>query len=452
MSESSYSVPDEAQKVFREGILKDPLMAGRLPSELQTIAEKIKFTGTSTPSVPINWRFAECMSALKALEASMLSLLLQRKYGVSPREVTINTDHAPLFFMSCLIAQLVDDNGQPQPYDVFSSAAGTLFPSRDFHRATATPHRALATNIYKTKDGRYYHTHGSMNPDATLTALGLPLDDPEPNHDKVIANIQAAVSNFDAAELDTLMNDTCRQAGTIAYSIDEFAASEHGRANAYAGLYELHHHHHKESDDPPCWWPDHTSKPSSPRRPLAGLKVVDLTRVIAGPCITRSLAEMGASIMRVTAPHGVADMANLHHDLNWGKWNCSLDLKSEEGKETLRSLIMEADVVVDGYRPGVMERLGFGREDVYRLVEGRGRGIVHVRENCYGWSGPWKGRSGWQQISDAVSLSRVPYFCSILGEKKTNESYQCCGISFEYGRAMGLDEAVTPVYPNSDYW
>jgi hypothetical protein len=66
----------------------------------------------------------------------------------------------------------------------------------------------------------------------------------------------------------------------------------------------------------------------------------------------------------------------------------------------------EADVVVEGYRPSVMEKYGLGRDDIFDLVKDRGRGIIHVKENCYGWNGPWQGRSGWQQISDAVRCHR----------------------------------------------
>jgi crotonobetainyl-CoA:carnitine CoA-transferase CaiB-like acyl-CoA transferase len=147
--------------------------------------------------------------------------------------------------------------------------------------------------------------------------------------------------------------------------------------------------------------------PSSAERPLAGLKVIDLTRVIAAPTITRSLAEMGASVMRITSPN-VTDFSGLHQDLNWGKWNCSLDLKKNpEDRKKLAELIKEADVVVEGYRPGAMARNGFSREDIFELVKDRDRGIIHVRENCYGWNGPWSHRSGWQQISDSVRYPDV---------------------------------------------
>lgn len=266
-----------------------------------------------------------------------------------------------------------------------------------------------------------------MNPDPTLKALGLPLQgQADDTLEKVVERIQLAVSQWDSADLDKLMNEEYRQAGTIAWTPEEYFSSEHGKQSGRIGLYEIT----KEEDPSPqaaAWWPEHESNPSSPSRPLAGLKVVDLTRVIAGPAITRGLAELGASVMRVTSPHHT-DLSAVHHDLNWGKWNACLDLKVEANKEKLRQLILDADVVVDGYRPGVMERLGFGPQAVFDLVRGRGRGIVYARENAYGWHGPWSHRSGWQQVSDA-----------------------CCGVSMGYGRAMGNDEAVTPVFPNSDY-
>lgn len=240
-----------------------------------------------------------------------------------------------------------------------------------------------------------------MNPDPTLTALGLPLDGEENDtYDSVTERIQAKVSQFDSATLDKLINEQYHQAGTITRSSEEYFSSEHGRSCGQVGLYETSKD--PSSSQPPAWWPENESFPSSPKRPLAGLKVIDLSRVIAAPAITRSLAEMGASVMRVTSLN-VTDIYQLHQDLNWGKWNCSLDLKREEDKEKLRSLIREADVVVDGYRPGVMERLGFGRQDIFDLVKDRSYGIIVVRENCYGWHGPWTHRSGWQQISDAVS-------------------------------------------------
>lgn len=241
-----------------------------------------------------------------------------------------------------------------------------------------------------------------MNPEPTLTALELPLQGQEGDtYDSVVKRIQDVVKTHNSTSLDSLMNEQYKQAGTIAWTSEEFLKSAHGKANEHVGLYSLVQA--AGPSQPASWWPEQPSMPSSPQRPLAGLKIVDLTRVIAAPTITRSLAEMGASVMRVTTD-SVTDAWGLHQDLNWGKWNASLDLKKNAAdREALAALIREADVVVEGYRPGAMARNGFGREEIFKLVEGRDRGIVHVRENCYGWNGPWAHRSGWQQISDAVS-------------------------------------------------
>lgn len=243
-----------------------------------------------------------------------------------------------------------------------------------------------------------------MNPDPTLTALGLHLEPKEDDtFESALEALSSAVSQVNSADLDERMNEEYKQAGTIAWTSEEYLSSEHGQKNSGVGLYEISMD--ARSSQPASWWPESSGSPTSAKRPLAGLKVVDLTRVIAGPAITRSLAEVGASVMRVTSPH-VTDLSAVHQDLNWGKWNCRLHLKDEADREKLRQLILEADVVVDGYRPGVMDRLGFGRQAIFDMVKGRSRGIVHLRENCYGWHGPWSHRSGWQQISDAVSVSK----------------------------------------------
>ncbi|KAF3911733.1 hypothetical protein AA313_de0205210 [Arthrobotrys entomopaga] len=430
-SAEAYSVPQEAWEVLQKGILENPLL-GNIPAELKSFTKNLHFEGNSKPSIPVNWRFAESITALKGFEALMLNLLITRKYNTQPVDVTINTDHASLFILSPVIAQIIKD-GKPTP--LLSSSGGNtdldrLFPNEDKHDSGPSPYRGRATNIYETKDGRFYHCHGGLNPDPTLTVLGLPLEgrpeDTMADPDGTTLNrFKTAVAKFDADTLDEVINEEHKQAGTICHTADEYFNTPHGQANSKVGLYEIYKH--ETSSQPASWWKDDASYLSSAKRPLAGLKVIDLTRVIASPVITRTLAEMGASVMRVTSLQ-VTDFSLFHHDLNWGKWNCHLHLKNEEDKEKLRQLIREADVVVDGYRPDVMERLGFGREAIFELVKDRGYGIIHVQENCYGWHGPWSHRAGWQQISDA-----------------------CCGVSMGYGKALGHNEPVTPPFPNSDY-
>lgn len=89
-STSAYSVPRESKTLFIDGILKNPLIQG-LPTELIDSAQAIHFEGLQLPSIPINWRWAESIAALKAFEATMLNYLLTRKYDIPPVEVTINT-------------------------------------------------------------------------------------------------------------------------------------------------------------------------------------------------------------------------------------------------------------------------------------------------------------------------------------------------------------------------
>lgn len=421
-----YSVPLEAQRVYKEGILRNPLIAKDLPQEALDFNKSVRFVGSDSPSIPISWRFAESAAALKALEASLIAALLKRKYKTPVSPATINTDHAQLFFASTLLWKLNPDTDEQIGADLAGAKKIYRYiKDYDFHNHASSLHRINATNIYQTKDGKYFHLHGSMNPDPTLESVGLPHDRDAKSWDDAWEPFFEKLSHIESAEMQRLASDVYKQAGVICESLDSFRASDHGKANAHVGLFEIHPV--SNPSQLPSWWP--SSPQTSSQRPLAGLKVVDLTRVIAAPAVTRGLAELGASVMRITSSK-ICDYSSLHIDLNWGKWNASIDLKSEDGRQKLKKLILDADVVVQGYRPGVLDKYGFGQQDIIDLCKERNRGIISARENCYGWNGPWVYRSGWQQISDA-----------------------CVGISWGFGKAMGLQdgEAVTPVFPNSDY-
>ena len=98
--DTAYSVPDSTSEVFNEAILSNPLISSDLPSDITSAARKLNFTGSPSPSIPVNWRLAEAVSSIKALEACLVNVLLKRKYDTPMQDVTINTDHATLFFMS----------------------------------------------------------------------------------------------------------------------------------------------------------------------------------------------------------------------------------------------------------------------------------------------------------------------------------------------------------------
>lgn len=140
------------------------------------------------------------------------------------------------------------------------------------------------------------------------------------------------------------------------------------------------------------------------KRLLAGIKVLDLSRIIAGPVISRILAEYGADVLKITSPN-LSDVSFFQVDVNMGKKTADLDLKTAVDKAKFDELLKEADVVVDGYRPGALTKLGYGPEAVAKMAAARGRGIVYVTENCFGYQGEWAARPGWHQTADSVRSS-----------------------------------------------
>lgn len=136
-----------------------------------------------------------------------------------------------------------------------------------------------------------------------------------------------------------------------------------------------------------------------------------MCRIIAGPVIARILAEYGADVLKVTSPN-LSDVPFFQVDGNMGKRATDLDLKTPEGRRVFEKLLEEADIVVDGYRPGALEKLGYGAKALSEMAAKRGKGIVYVNENCFGYKGEWAGRPGWQQIADCVSSGQGIRFMS----------------------------------------
>jgi hypothetical protein len=129
-----------------------------------------------------------------------------------------------------------------------------------------------------------------------------------------------------------------------------------------------------------------------PSRPLAGVKVLDLTRVLAGPVATRFLAGYGADVLRIDPPRW--DEPAITPEVTLGKRCARLDLRDAAGRETLLRLLADADLFMHGYRPGALEHLGLG-EAARRAVR---PGLIDVSLDAYGWSGPWSGRRGFDSL------------------------------------------------------
>ena len=147
---------------------------------------------------------------------------------------------------------------------------------------------------------------------------------------------------------------------------------------------------------------------------LQGYRVLDLSQYIPGPYATRQLADLGADIIKIEPPGGdpmrhfmysdSGAVSPFYRHLNRGKRVLRLDLKSDTGASVFRSLLEGADVLLESFRPGVLERLGFGREQLVQINER----LVHCTLSGFGQTGPYRLRAGHDLTYCAVSGSLTP--------------------------------------------
>jgi hypothetical protein len=141
-------------------------------------------------------------------------------------------------------------------------------------------------------------------------------------------------------------------------------------------------------------------------RPLHGLKVLDLTRVLAGPVATRTLAGFGADVLRID-PYGWAE-DNVVPDITLGKRCAQLDLKTKDDRVRFEALLADADILVHGYRNGALDGLGLNEAFRQRVNPN----LIEVSLNAYGWDGPWKNRRGFDslvQMSSGIAAAGMEW-------------------------------------------
>lgn len=226
---------------------------------------------------------------------------------------------------------------------------------------------------YPTKDGFIrLHTNAPHHKTAALRALNCAAD-------RTV--VDAAVANWSASALESAIVAENGCAARL-MSLDDWQAHPQGRAVASEPLIAWTHHTKVDAQ----WLPG-----PSPR-PLAGLKVLDLTRVLAGPICTRTLAGFGADILRIDPP-GWGE-ALVETEVTPGKRLATLDLKTPADRDIFLSLLKEADVLVHGYRKDALDALDLG-DDIRRTTN---PGLIDVALNAYGWTGPWSGRRGFDSL------------------------------------------------------
>ncbi|WP_405947099.1 CoA transferase [Streptomyces prunicolor] len=238
---------------------------------------------------------------------------------------------------------------------------------------------APLSRFWRTADG-WVRTHANYphHRARLLGALKLP-------GDASVEDVAGVLAERSALEVETAVY----RAGGLAVALrttEEWAAHPQGTAVAGRPLIERER---LGSAHARAFLP----LDGDPLLPAAGLRVLDLTRVIAGPVATRTLALLGADVLRVDAPRLPED-PDAHADTGFGKRSTRLDLGTAADRRTFEGLLARADVVVTGYRPGALDRFGLSPD---ALVDRR-PGLIVAQLSAWGAYGPWGGRRGFDSL------------------------------------------------------
>jgi crotonobetainyl-CoA:carnitine CoA-transferase CaiB-like acyl-CoA transferase len=235
------------------------------------------------------------------------------------------------------------------------------------------------SGYYPVKDGRWVSIHCNFanHREAAMKVLDSPVDR---------AAAECASRGWDGLELEDAIHAAKGCAGQ-ARTAAEWAQHPHAAAVALQPLLEIRKIGEAKAEALPAG-----------RRPLAGVRVLDLTRVLAGPTCARTLAEHGADVLKISGAH-LPDSGASEFDTGIGKLSAHLDLRTQAGADALRRLLREADVFSQSYRPGALAERGFSAE---RIADIR-PGIVYVTLSAWGTEGPWRDRRGFDSIVQTVS-------------------------------------------------
>jgi crotonobetainyl-CoA:carnitine CoA-transferase CaiB-like acyl-CoA transferase len=274
--------------------------------------------------------------------------------------------------------------GEAQTIAIDLNAAAASLLSFSFVRkdGQAIPRPAAdapAVGLYRCGDGRWIHLHGGFPRQWPRT---LDLLNSQDTRDAVASSCMKW--NAFALEESLAFMNMC---GAVVRTREEWAESAQGRALANTPPIVLK----KIGEAPPL-------RLSDSRAPLGGVRVLDLTRVLAGPACGRTLASYGADVLNIRAERlDTIELFDL--DTGQGKRSAFLDLVNPADAERLRQLVRGAHVFVDSYRPGALARLGFTPAALAHIA----RGITYVSVSCYGHEGPWAGRRGWEQLAQSAT-------------------------------------------------
>ena len=262
-----------------------------------------------------------------------------------------------------------------------NAATASLRSSKYVHMDGKPPsERTAVSGFYRAANGRwnYFHCNHPPHQLALLKVLGVAADK---------AKVAEAAAKWDAFELEKAV----MEAGGLAPAVrtpEEWRALPHSASLAAEPLVDIR----KIGDSAPV------PLPKGGERPLSGLRVLDLTRVLAGPTCARLLAESGADVLKVTC-EAHPDSAALEWDTGYRKRKLTLDISSPTGKQQFTELLKTCDVFSQAYRPGSLAARGFGAEQAKVIRPG----IVYASMNAFGYTGEWKMRRGFDTVVQSAS-------------------------------------------------
>ncbi|MES3003927.1 MAG: CoA transferase [Pseudomonadota bacterium] len=312
--------------------------------------EALRFANLNGSDPVLPSSFAVGTAAQTSIAAAALAACeLGDLRGVSRQQVSVDMTHAAL---DCT-AWFSIDGRVPDLWDNFSG-------------------------LYRCADGWVrVHANFAHHREGALKLLGL---DPKTAER---AQAEAAMLEWKAIDFET----AAAQAGLVATALrtfEQWDATPQGQAVAAQPLFTMD----RIGDAPPLALPALRED----QRPLEGVKVLDLTRILAGPVGGRALAAYGSDVMLVNSPH----LPNIEAiaDTSRGKRSAHVDLRIEAGRDAMDRLLASAHVFLQGYRPGGLAALGFGPDDAAR----KRPGIVYVSLSAYGTQGPWATRRGFDSL------------------------------------------------------
>ncbi len=389
VDKSFVPVPEECERLLR-------ILAAKTPgfTDNEALLNGVKFEGDDLPCIPGPIK-AQAVTAVLHAMVGIVGLEIAHLRGQTTSTTTyVNTNHAGLYPAT---PALVTVDGLTGP-DVIKLPT---VPQWDKDRQSGSSLVFRATAIYPTADeGIWFQLHGSLDPWIVLKTIGIDRDEDARirTGDEAYSLIRDRILKYRVREIEQLMLER-GLSGSIIHSPEGWRNTEMGKSLARHPLIN----YSKQAGGSSI--PPTPLLKSEDKRPLAGIKVVELARIIAATATGAALASMGAEVIRINSKRLKDYTPAQPSSLMAGKTTIDLDLNDPADHARLMQLFEQADVILQGYVLRSLERRGFGLKTALQIASKRGKGIIYMDENCYGPDGYYAERPGWQQVADAAAGS-----------------------------------------------